>query len=147
MKAGTCKYCGCSEQAACWGGCAWTDETQTLCTSCRRAEVLAEQLVRVLIVAAARTTPAIAIDLVKGTEAWQALTFEQRQFLVMSAAAILEEITRELAGSLLDGARDQIIELDEIKSLLEEAGNLRAGEPLIDAMRRIFGPRIVIPWR
>jgi ParB family chromosome partitioning protein len=32
--AGTCTSCGCTEDEACAGGCAWTDETQTLCTAC-----------------------------------------------------------------------------------------------------------------
>ena len=138
MTAGICRYCSCSETAACWGGCAWTDETQTLCTSCRRAEVLAEQLVRVLIVAAAKTSPAVAIDLVKGTEAWRAL---------MSAAGVLEEITRELAGELLDGARDALIELDEIQGVLEGLGEQRDEESTLDAVRRLLPPRprILIP--
>ncbi len=34
---GTCRQCGCSEEAACEGGCAWADETETLCTACAPA--------------------------------------------------------------------------------------------------------------
>jgi hypothetical protein len=31
---GTCRVCGCTEFEACPGGCAWADETHTLCTNC-----------------------------------------------------------------------------------------------------------------
>lgn len=34
MMPGTCKHCGCTEQCACDNGCAWVDESQTLCTAC-----------------------------------------------------------------------------------------------------------------
>lgn len=30
---GTCKFCGCTEDAACEGGCAWVDKEQTVCSS------------------------------------------------------------------------------------------------------------------
>ncbi len=31
---GTCFACGCREEKACAGGCAWVDEAETLCTAC-----------------------------------------------------------------------------------------------------------------
>lgn len=31
---GTCCVCGCTESAACDGGCAWADDTRTICTTC-----------------------------------------------------------------------------------------------------------------
>jgi len=31
---GTCRVCGCTEERACPGGCAWADATETLCTRC-----------------------------------------------------------------------------------------------------------------
>jgi hypothetical protein len=31
---GVCRKCGCTDARACEGGCAWADETQTLCTRC-----------------------------------------------------------------------------------------------------------------
>ena len=34
MTTGTCKHCGCTEQRACGGGCAWVDESRTLCSAC-----------------------------------------------------------------------------------------------------------------
>lgn len=33
-QAGTCMMCGCTETAACAGGCGWADATRTLCTRC-----------------------------------------------------------------------------------------------------------------
>lgn len=31
---GTCRVCGCTEDAACVGGCCWADESETLCSQC-----------------------------------------------------------------------------------------------------------------
>lgn len=31
---GICRDCGCTEDRACPGGCAWADISQTLCTAC-----------------------------------------------------------------------------------------------------------------
>ncbi len=31
---GTCSKCGCTDDNACEGGCAWADDEQTLCTAC-----------------------------------------------------------------------------------------------------------------
>lgn len=35
--AGTCSKCGCTEEAACEGGCGWANKEKTLCTSCAPA--------------------------------------------------------------------------------------------------------------
>jgi hypothetical protein len=32
---GVCRGCGCTEARACVGGCAWADDSQTLCTTCQ----------------------------------------------------------------------------------------------------------------
>ena len=31
---GVCRVCGCTEENACEGGCAWANEEKTLCTAC-----------------------------------------------------------------------------------------------------------------
>lgn len=31
---GVCKFCGCTEDHACEGGCAWADDERTICTRC-----------------------------------------------------------------------------------------------------------------
>ncbi len=31
---GVCRVCGCTDDAACEGGCYWVDETETLCSAC-----------------------------------------------------------------------------------------------------------------
>jgi hypothetical protein len=31
---GVCRVCGCTDQAACPGGCAWVDDAHTLCSQC-----------------------------------------------------------------------------------------------------------------
>lgn len=32
---GRCRFCGCAYRTPCPGGCAWTDDSMTLCTACR----------------------------------------------------------------------------------------------------------------
>lgn len=34
---GVCAGCGCTERAACGGGCSWVDETRRLCSACFEA--------------------------------------------------------------------------------------------------------------
>lgn len=34
MIAGVCKYCGCTNERACPGGCSWVDPSLTICTAC-----------------------------------------------------------------------------------------------------------------
>jgi hypothetical protein len=34
-----CRFCGCREDRACPGGCAWLDVAQTVCTACRAIAV------------------------------------------------------------------------------------------------------------
>ena len=31
---GKCRWCGCTEDNACVGGCGWANRAQTLCTEC-----------------------------------------------------------------------------------------------------------------
>lgn len=31
---GTCRYCGCTDNAACAGGCSWADDAETVCSAC-----------------------------------------------------------------------------------------------------------------
>jgi hypothetical protein len=33
---GTCKYCGCTQEHACPGGCSWIDDEKTICSACIR---------------------------------------------------------------------------------------------------------------
>lgn len=40
--AGACRFCRCTETTPCEGGCAWSDESQTLCTACECVLVVAE---------------------------------------------------------------------------------------------------------
>lgn len=52
LQAGTCRSCGCTDEAACVGGCSWVDPLHTLCSACvvertelYRLEALLEDLV------------------------------------------------------------------------------------------------------
>lgn len=33
-KRGVCRWCGCTDRAACDGGCSWVDKRHTLCSAC-----------------------------------------------------------------------------------------------------------------
>jgi hypothetical protein len=47
MKAGLCRFCGCSERDACLVDdepCTWTDQTLTVCTACAPAAAAEAQL-------------------------------------------------------------------------------------------------------
>lgn len=39
MMSGQCVYCGCTDERACPGGCAWVDENHTLCTRCAQMQM------------------------------------------------------------------------------------------------------------
>lgn len=34
MLSGVCKYCRCTDNRACWGGCDWIDQEHTVCSKC-----------------------------------------------------------------------------------------------------------------
>ena len=149
MTLGSCRYCGCEEDAACPGGCAWTDAMQTLCTTCLEAEVLAEQVVRVVGFAADVARP--RINLVDATAGWVALTPDQKQLLVMTVRAIVERLHQTIAGELETEVRSALIELDEIAGFLQEAcpEALRPDESISVLVRRLLKPhvgsRLVLP--
>lgn len=97
MKSGVCRYCCCEDHTPCLFGCAWTDDTRTLCTACRSAEVLAEVCLRVQAAAVRQTFPPIGLV----TSAWSGLVFEQRQILVMAMRMVREEIARQVLEAQL----------------------------------------------
>ena len=138
MIAGTCQYCGCTEEAGCTVGCAWTDDTQTLCTACLSAEQLAEMFVRILTDAKKSARPPIQLV----TAAWSALTFEQKQLLVMTVRAITEQITRHVATDLLNDSREDLLELDAIASFLLGAGELKENESISVTVQRLLAPHV-----
>jgi hypothetical protein len=34
VPSGICRVCGCTDEAACFGGCSWVDRAHTLCSAC-----------------------------------------------------------------------------------------------------------------
>lgn len=32
-KSGTCRFCGCTDDMACWPPCSWADRDHTICTN------------------------------------------------------------------------------------------------------------------
>jgi len=59
--AGVCRFCGCSDIRPCPFGCAWTDRTETVCTTCSPAQAAERLMFAALRVAGYRSTrPGIA---------------------------------------------------------------------------------------
>ena len=79
---GTCKFCGCTDAQACAGGCAWIDESRTICTRCDSAESVALAYTA-LFEAVAR-------------QAWRGLSPAEAQAIVVLGSRRLIEFQREL---------------------------------------------------
>lgn len=139
MTAGVCQYCTCQGHTPCAGGCAWTDESQTLCTTCLSAEMMAEMAVRTL------TASGTPLNLVAST--WAELSHEQKQLLVMTMRTVYDRV---LVAALQDLREDAAVALDIVSDLQElivtrYPDAVRPDDTLVDTVARLIGPRLVVP--
>jgi hypothetical protein len=98
--AGSCRFCGCTEEAACPGGCAWTDDSQTLCSQCLTVVDVAIAFVDALGVV--MTGPQALTR--RRESAWAALSIEAQRQLVSALSTHLEDVYDEIAQSIMDEA-------------------------------------------
>jgi len=139
MSAGTCKYCGCSEQRACPGGCTWSDETRTVCAPCADGEIIAKTTVLAFNMPAIRD---------KVRRSWTDLPGDDRRGLVTVCRTVAD---RWLEGALADVAGPMLEDIHALLAFLEErfAGEQRENEsPMTTAIRLLTEgrtSRIVIP--
>jgi hypothetical protein len=142
MKAGTCRFCSCIETRPCDGGCAWTDDTRTLCTACLAAATIAMELVRILGIVSA--TPKADVHLTKAGS-WDGITLEQQRGLVLACRTYLAGVNQVLETELGEQARDNAEELDVIASfMLDKCPDelTREGEPLSAIVVRLLTPHV-----
>jgi hypothetical protein len=98
--AGACRFCGCQEDTPCPGGCAWTDESQTLCTHCLTLVEVAITFVDALGVAMSGPRSLMRSQV----SAWTALSIAAQRQIVAALHTHLEDTYDEIAQSIMDEA-------------------------------------------
>lgn len=145
--AGTCRYCRCTEEQACDGGCGWSDDAQTICTLCAESARIAAELVAILGVVA--THPKAGIRL--ATAKWDLLPLEQQLVLVMTCRATIEGIRAAILEALGEDAVAAGVELNIITGFLLEQfpDKVTDADTASSAVMRLLQPhigsRIVMP--
>lgn len=142
MTAGTCRFCSCQERTPCPGGCAWTDDTRTLCTTCLGAAALLQSLIPALGIVAAK--PKHQIHQAAGS--WDALDLESQRVLVKACRTWLDEIQHTVAAELGERALENGEELDAIAAFLlercPEEFQRSPDEPLAAIVVRLLEPHV-----
>jgi hypothetical protein len=147
---GTCVYCGCTETTPCEGGCAWADDSQTLCTVCLGAGAVAIELIAALGIVAAK--PDAKLRLTKPST-FDALDIEAQRQIVGTCRRWLDAIQLHVAGELGERAIANGEELDVITAFLlehcpEELARVpdqSLGQVVIRLLEPQVGRRIVLP--
>lgn len=137
-RAGTCRICGCTDEAACEGGCSWADAAQTLCSLCLEAALIATQFVDVIgAVMATRKLP----------PTWKALSAAQQQLLVMTCRATAEAIQEGLQEGFDSGPAQELAAIVEFlqshQVTAPDAESISA--TVIRLLQPHIGSRIILP--
>lgn len=135
MIAGTCKFCGCQENAPCEFGCGWADDDQTLCTQCEYSATVARELVKILGII---NTPKAALRI--STARFELLDHESQRVLVMTIRATVEGIRTSVAEVLTTDAVEAVVEMNAIAGAVLEFCPTELGEDdqLSDVVRRVL---------
>lgn len=143
MSAGECRWCACREDTPCPSGCAWTDDSRTICSLCAGAEVLAQLLVRT----AAPLGDQRRVRLV--SSAWQDLASDQQQLLVRGCASVLATTRREYEAQLQDEAVAALVEIETLAAFLAQhfRDDIRQDEPISLMVGRLLAPQLGAPVR
>jgi hypothetical protein len=143
----TCIYCGCSEAEACEGGCAWADETQTVCSICASAAQTAAELVKILGVVLTKHVGATV-----AFAEWDQFATEQQRLLVMTCRATVDAIRDGLLQALGEDAVEAQMEVAVLARFLlarcpEELQEENEGlsDVVIRLLEPHIGSRIVLP--
>ena|ERR1051325_7828921 len=115
--AGTCRYCSCTDEEACDGGCSWADESRSICSTCAVTLDIAKHLVTVFgaVVASPKAKLQTSVE-----ARWEALTDEQQKVLVFSCRGVMEAIRDGLRAGLDDDALANRQEIETIADFLLE---------------------------
>lgn len=149
LDAGVCRFCGCMEHTPCDGGCAWTDDSRTLCTTCLGAAAIGIELVKAVGVAAAIPTHGLHV----AVGDWDALDLDRQRTIVMTIRTWLTAVELQIAGEFDERAIANGEELDALAAFLlekcpEELSRV-PDAPLAAVVIRLLEPhvgsRIVLP--
>ncbi len=138
---GICRFCGCVESKACAGGCAWTDDTETLCTACLAGAAIAADLASALGIAAAK--PANGIHVARAR--WDQLDLPAQRVLVLQCREVLARIERHVEADLDNDAAEAIETVDALAAFLLEhwPDELQAASGSVAAaVVKLLGPQI-----
>lgn len=140
MTPGTCRFCSCQEDTPCSGGCAWTDDTRTLCTVCLSAATVAMQLVKIL--GAVERNPHAPVRIV--CKRWDDLTLASQQVLVMVCRAYLEAVQQHLKEEQTEEAVEAFEEIRTVAAFFMERcpDELREGETFSATLIRLLEPHV-----
>ena len=103
MAAGTCRFCGCTDAAACGEGCSWVDETQELCSVCQPAAHAAAVFLEVLARMPRPLRAAEGVD-----DRFDRLRMADQQMLVMTCRLAIESalgLFDDGVGAMLEMSR------------------------------------------
>ena len=145
MTPGLCRYCACSETNPCIYGCAWTDDTRTLCSVCADAVGTARALVDAAGVAIATE----GIRLV--TSSFDRLPLERQAILVKTCRELVDSVREGIALALNDEAIEAVRQVDTISGFLLEHFPQEVGDDdtAADVIARVLTPhigsRIIVP--
>jgi hypothetical protein len=146
VTAGICRHCGCSETNPCIYGCAWTDDTRTLCTVC--SDVV--DTARELVTAAGVQIGGSGIRLV--TTDFDKLPLERQTILVKACRELVDSVRDGIALAMNDEAIEAIRAMDRLSGFVLEhvpEAEIGAEETAIDVAMRLLQPhlgsRIVLP--
>jgi hypothetical protein len=147
VTAGTCRYCECTETAPCAGGCAWTDETLTLCTVCAEVVETARELVHVLHITAADAAAPLRV----GVASFNTLTVAEQRTLVTICRALVDNVREGIAAAISEEAVEAIRQVDAIGAFLlqhcpDQVGDDdTAADVVLRILDRNLGSRLVLP--
>lgn len=134
----TCKYCHCTAEEPCPGGCSWNDATRTICTTCARLEAIAGSFLGVI---ADHVAPGLTLE---------GLPLDVQRRLLGSCRALEDRWTAAVGDQLHDDALEALEgarEYDVIARLVASTGRARDGESVSETLERLLGPVPVLPYR
>lgn len=141
LASGSCRFCSCTETKPCEGGCAWTDDTRSLCTTCLGAVAILIEMVKALSIVA--SSPKAGLHQAVGS--WHGLPLEQQRILVKTMRYWLDGVEKQVVAELGERARDNGEELDAIAGfILERDPELLASSemPLAGVVIKLLEPHI-----
>jgi hypothetical protein len=141
---GTCRYCTCTDDRACEGGCSWADDAHTVCSHCQAAKEIAEKVVEVLghltVLRHLKTARAPAEGVT-----WTDLDTKSQRLLVIACRGTVEGYRDAIVSTMTEDAVTAIHELNVILDFLEAscpAADLRDEESVADTVIRLLAPHV-----